>query len=232
MLGSAPATAALLNFDSPDLVGGLYGGGDTLSQNGYTLQAGDNHGGLSGAVGLIANGNDPTTCWWGGCPVNNTSLFYMGLNDGSVTVTRSSGLNFSLRGLDFSFVAPTGGQADVPHGQLQLTGNLANGSTINLALDFPAGDSDGNPLFDKAMLPDAFRNAELTSLKIGACAFDGLGGCILPPDGDPLMYTAQFAIDNLSLAEVPEPGSLALIGLGMGALLSRRRKSVASSNNA
>ena len=43
---------------------------------------------------------------------------------------------------------------------------------------------------------------------------------------------AQFAIDNLALAEVPEPGSLALIGLGMGALLARRRKSAPSSNNA
>lgn len=237
MLGSAPAMASLVNFDTLALSGGLYVGGDTLDNNGYTLQAIDNHGGTSGAVGLIANGNDPTSCWLGGCPTNNKSQFYLGLGDGSVTVTRTSGLNFSLRGLDYGFVAPVGGQPNASFGQLQLTGYLANGFTIDLALDFPGTDNNGDPLFDKALLTDAFRQAELKSLTIRACLFDSVGGCSIAADiSDPSIYQAQFAIDNLSLAEVPEPGSLALVGLGMGALLARRRKSASksasSSNNA
>lgn len=237
LLGSTPAMASLLNFDTPALSGGMYLGDDTFGHNGYTLQAIDNHAGTSGAVGLIANGNDPTTCWLGGCPTNDKSQFYLGLGDGSVTVTRTSGLNFSLRGLDYGFVAPVGGQPNFSYGQLQLTGLLANGSMIDLALDFPGTDSNGDPLFDKALLTDAFRQAELKSLTIRACLFDSIGGCSVAADiSDPSIYQAQFAIDNLSLAEVPEPGSLALVGLGMGALLARRRKSASqsdvSSNNA
>ncbi|MFL6633470.1 MAG: NF038120 family PEP-CTERM protein [Massilia sp.] len=232
LLGSATATAAVVNFESlsPD---GIYVDGDTLGEAGYTLQAVDNHGGTSGVVGLLLNGMDPTSCWLGGCPTNNTSHSYLGLNDGGVTIKKDDGGRFSLRSLDFGFVAPFGGLANFSYGQLQLSGTLANGGMVNYALNFPGTDSNGDPLFDSAALPAGFGYAELTGLTIRACLFDGNGGCTVAPDiSDPSIYQAQFAIDNLALAEVPEPGSLALIGLGMGALLARRRKSVVSSNNA
>jgi hypothetical protein len=230
LLGSATATAAVVNFESlsPD---GIYVDGDTLGEAGYTLQAVDNHGGTSGVVGLLLNGMDPTSCWLGGCPTNNTSHFFLGLNDGGVTVTKTDGGLFSLRSLDYGFVAPFGGLPNFSYGQLMLTGNLANGTTVGMSLDFPGMDASGNPLFDTATLPTAFGHTQLTGLTIRACLFDGNGGCTVAPDiSDPSIYQAQFAIDNLALAEVPEPGSLALIGLGMGAFLARRRKSAPSSN--
>ncbi|GAA5021125.1 hypothetical protein GCM10025794_07940 [Massilia kyonggiensis] len=231
LLGAAPAMASVVNFESlsPD---GIYMGGDTLGEAGYTLQAIDNHGNTSGIVGALMNGMDPTTCWLGGCPTNNTSHSYLGLNDGGVTITKDDGGRFSLRSIDFGFVAPTGGLANFSYGQLLLTGTFANGDTLGYALNFPGTDSSGNPLFGSATLPTAFGYSELTSLTIRACLFDGAGGCTVAPDiSDPSIYQAQFAIDNLGLAEVPEPGSLALIGLGMGAFLARRRKSAVSSNN-
>jgi hypothetical protein len=232
LLGSATATAAVVNFESlsPD---GIYVDGDTLGEAGYTLQAVDNHGGTSGVVGLLLNGMDPTSCWLGGCPTNNTSHSYLGLNDGGVTIKKDDGGRFSLRSIDFGFVAPFGGLPNFSYGRLQLTGTLANGGVVNYALDFPGLDNNGNPLFGSATLPAGFGYAELTGLTISACLFDGNGGCTVAPDiSDPSIYQAQFAIDNLALAEVPEPGSLALIGLGMGAFLARRRKSAPSSNNA
>jgi hypothetical protein len=231
LLGAAPAMASVVNFESlsPDAI---YVDGDTLGEAGYTLTAVDNHGGTSGPVGLLVNGMDPTSCWLGGCPTNNTSHSYLGLNDGGITIKKDDGGRFSLRKLDFGFVAPFGGLPNFSYGRLQLTGTYANGGTIGFALDFPGLDASGNPLFDTATLPAGFGYAELTSLTIRACLFDGIGGCTVAPDiSDPSIYQAQFAIDNLALAEVPEPGSLTLIGLGMGALLARRRKS-ASSNNA
>lgn len=232
LLGAAPAMATVVNFESLS-PSAIYVGGDMLGEAGYTLQALDNHDGLSGAVGVLANGMDPDTCWLGGCPTANTSHFYLGLNDGGVQFTRTDGKAFSLKSFDYSFVAPTGGLPDFSYGQLVVTGNLANGATVGLAFDFPGTDTSGNPVFDTATLPAAFGNTLLTGLSIRACLFDGNGGCTVAPDiSDPSIYQAQFAIDNLALAEVPEPGSLALIGLGMGALLARRRKSVVSSNNA
>jgi hypothetical protein len=223
--------ASVVNFESlsPDAI---YGDGETLSEAGYTLTAVDNHGGTSGAVGLLVNGMDPTSCWLGGCPTNNTSHSYLGLNDGGVTIKKDDGGKFSLRGLDFGFVAPFGGLPNFSYGQLLLTGTFGNGGTVGYALNFPGLDNSGNPLFDTATLPAGFGYAELTSLTIRACLFDGIGGCTVAADiNDPSIYQAQFAIDNLALAEVPEPGSLALIGLGMGAFLARRRKSAVSSNN-
>jgi hypothetical protein len=232
LLGTAPAMATVVNFESlaPDA---MVGGGDTLSEGGYTLQASDNHGGLSGAVGLLVNGMDPTSCWLGGCPTNNTCHFFLGLIDGGFTVAKDDGGLFSLRSFDFGFVAPTGGLANFSYGQLMVTGNLANGSTVGIAFDFPGTDGSGNPLFDTATLPTAFGYTQLTGLSIRACLFDGNGGCTVAQDwSDPSIYQAQFAIDNIALAEVPEPGSLALVGLGMSALLLRRRKAASPSTQA
>jgi len=232
LLGTAPAMATVVNFESlsPDAI---YGDGDTLLDAGYTLRAVDNHGGLSGAVGLVANGMDPTTCWLGGCPTNNTSHYYVGLNDGGVTIKKSDGTFFSLQSLDFGFVAPFGGLPNYSYGRLLLSGHLVNGGVIDTAFDFPGMDNSGNPLFDTAMPDAAFAGAALNGLTIRACLFDGTGGCSVAQDwSDPSIYQAQFAIDNINVTHVPEPGSLALLGLGFSTLALRRRKAAAPSTQA
>jgi len=229
---TAPATATVVNFESlsPDAI---YGDGDTLLDAGYMLRAVDNHAGLSGAVGLVANGMDPTTCWLGGCPTNNTSHYYVGLNDGGVTFEKNDGGLFRLQSLDYGFVAPFGGLPNFSYGRLMLSGKLANGGVIDTAFDFPGMDDSGNPLFDTATLGSAFASSALNSLTIRACLFDGIGGCTVAQDWyDPSIYQAQFAIDNVNLAAVPEPGSLALLGLGFSALALRRRKAGAPSTQA
>jgi hypothetical protein len=232
LLTAAPGMASIINFEDQDPW--VYNGGEVLMEAGYQLQVLDNHDPFVGQAGGIANGMDPTTCALGGCPSGNLSHFYVGANDGSVVLTRIELPTFMLKGLDYAFMAPLGGQLPgASYGQLQLSGAVFGGGTISSALDFPGIGSDGNPMFSAAALSQDFLNATLTSLTIRACVYDDGGSCINPQDGSPFQNQAQFAIDNLSLAEVPEPGSFALLGLGMGALtLIRRRKSTASSNNA
>lgn len=229
LLGSAPAAASVIDFETQ--MPWIYNGGETLEEAGYRLTIVDHHGDGTGLAAGVANGSDPTTCALGGCPSGNNSVFYVGVNDGGLLINRNWTLpTFQLRGFDFSFMAPLGGLAAGSYGQLQLTGTLAGGGTISTALDFPSMvDAQGNPMFGQASLASAFMNATLTGLSIRACINDG-NSCINPDDNSSFINQAQFGIDNIDLAEVPEPGSMALIGLGMGALALRRRKSAATVN--
>jgi hypothetical protein len=227
LLASAPAAAAIIDFESQ--LPTIYLPGETFEEAGFFLTAVDNHGG-SGIPGGLANGFDPTTCPLGGCPTGNNSLFYVGVNDGGLDITRNWVENtFMLRGFDFSFLAPVGDLDPGVYGQLQLSATTVGGATITTSLDFPAVGANGRPPFGAAALGSAFMNATLTSLNIRACLFDG-NACVNPGDDSLLINQAQFAIDNINLAEVPEPGSMALIGLGMGALALRRRKTTANNN--
>jgi hypothetical protein len=231
LMSATPAMAAVIDFES--IGPSIYGGTETLSENGYTMTVIDTPAAGpagTGLAGVVGNGSDPYLCAVAACPTGNGGNFYMGVNDGSLKVARGDHAAFQVSSIDYAFVAPVGGLPSYSYGQLTLLGTRADGGTIAVAYDFPVLDALGSSPFITNSLT-AFGNISLSSLVISSCMFDGSGGCHSPLAGSE--NQAQFAFDNLNVTAVtavPEPETYALMGLGLGlvGLLSRRRAKAAA----
>lgn len=217
LLGAVPAMADTITFDShgPD----IFAGGDTFDEAGYTMQVLDTAGGggFAGAIG------DASSCAVAACPAGNSSMYYLGMNDGGLNIHRTDASTFSLQGLDYAFVAPVGGLPNFNYGQLVLVGQLAGGGTVSSAFDFPLQNAGGSYLFGAVPLGAAFGHASLSELTVSACLFDGNGSCF-----NPAANQAQFAIDNVNVSAVPEPASYAMLMLGLGAVAFAARRRAAA----
>lgn len=227
LLGAAFASPAALAgaIDFEDSILTTIDGSQSLTSRGYRFTAEDSpiaqYYGATGAAGGVYSGAQG--CGDTPCPAGNASRFYVGVNDGSVTVTNTERPTFRIAGLDFGFLAPLPGLEDGIWGQLRLTGYLAGGGSIATALDFAGQNADGDFMFKNWMLDAAFSNTFLNSLNISACWYDGSGACVNSADS-PAMNYAQFAIDNLNV-NVPEPTAPALLMLGaLGMALTARRR--------
>ena len=234
LLAAAPASASMIDFDhidDPDQALAVFTGGEHFGQAGYTMTVLDSAASLGGGPsGMIANGSNEYTCDVSVCPSGNDSHYFLGLNDGGLTVQRDGAVKFfQLKALDYAFMAPIGGLQDFNYGQLSLTGTLKGGGTIHTQFDFPMQDPDGLYNFAPASLDPAFSNATLTGLTISACLFGNDNTCY-----NPAANQAQFGIDNLNVMAVPEPETYAMLLAGLAAMgaLSRRRTPSATKTNA
>lgn len=231
LMSAAPAMADVINFES--IGSATYNGTELFGENGYTMTvidtptAGPDGMGFAGGVG---NGSDPFLCSIAACPTGNGSYFYMGVNDGGLKVSRDDTHAFRLYSLDYAFLAPVGGLPSYSYGQLTVVGQTVGGGSVSASFDFPILDATGNSPFLTAGLNAAFGNTQFNNVVISSCLWDANGACVNPADNQ-----AQFTIDNLSLAPVPEPETYAMMGLGLAAigLVSRRRaKKQANAQNA
>ncbi|WP_229215529.1 NF038120 family PEP-CTERM protein [Duganella sp. CY15W] len=219
LMGAAPAMADTINFES--LAPTVFGGTEVFSEAGYNLTVIDTPvagPGGTGFAGVIINGLDPNSCDIAACPVGNSSHFYAGVNDGSLNLARGDNKAFTLQSLDYGFVAPVGGLASYSYGQLTVVGQKAGGGTVSASFDFPALVG-GNSPFVTASLASKFGNTLFSNVTISSCIFSG-NDCVNPAGNQ-----AQFALDNVILAAVPEPETYAMMGLGLAAigLVARRR---------
>jgi PEP-CTERM motif len=124
---------------------------------------------------------------------------YMGIDDvagdNPTTFSRTGGGAFALTSIDIAeWLA-----GDAYARQIQVTGNLFGGGTVS-ALLILDGIFDGiGPLAD-------------------------LSSVVLKGIGSPSFFGQDyFAIDNIGVEAVPEPGALSLVGLGFAYLFGRRR---------
>jgi hypothetical protein len=230
MLGSGPARADVIGFDT--MPASNYLSGTTLSEAGFNMKLIEGpvaaSFGYVGATGVIEDSSSPFGCDIAACPSNAQGNYLAVINDGAVELRRGDFLAFSIVGLDFSFLPLLAGLPNFNYGRLQLSGTKLDGTSVNIALDFPGQDGNGNFMFGPATLDAAFRATAFGALTINACAFDGDLNCVNSLD-NPAFNQAQFAIDNIDVRVLPEPSSYLLMGLGLGALAlgARRRRPAA-----
>jgi hypothetical protein len=220
LLCAAPAMASPVTFQS--FAPATYESPTTLIADNVNLQLLDSPFGAS--QGMIVDADNPFSCDLLACPSGGQGNYLAIFNDGGVNISLGGDLHFRLTGLDFAFIAPLPGQPDFNYGQLQLAGMLADGSVLMTSLDFPGQDANGNFMFSSALLDASFRSSIFTGLTINACIFNADLACVNSLE-NPAFFQAQFALDNLDLAAVPEPASFLLVGLGLGALALTRRRS-------
>lgn len=210
------ASAGLLTFD--DLAPTIYAGGDLVSQTDVSATV---LGDPAGFAGALANGADPFSCSVTACPGGNASNYFAGLNDGGLNLS-AGGRFVSLKSLDFSFVGPMPITGLANFGQLVVEGLGLDGNTVVESREFGAADANGEFSFASWDLSAGFASTWFSGVNVYACLYTANGDCVNPAGNQ-----AQFAVDNLAYA-VPEPSSIALVGLSLAGLaaLRRRRSSI------
>ncbi|XAL99793.1 PEP-CTERM sorting domain-containing protein [Phycisphaeraceae bacterium D3-23] len=226
--GSAAADTIAINFQG-DAYGNEFGravsqtafgvaAGDWVSDATHTAGVGD--GGTSGlthsAVTFSWTFNND---WAQGAAFNTTGatgedeVYFGYLDDGG------NGADITISGLT-TWLAATGDAS------YEVTLIMSTGQSTGAALlDTPLLDSDGGSslgTFVMGGLESGHSHATGAGLQ-GFGTISGLTGDTLFVDGQARAGSARGSIAGIIVSSVPEPGSLALLGLGGLAVLRRRR---------
>jgi hypothetical protein len=214
-LSAAPAAqAGVLDFDAP-FDGAFLFSGDVIQMGNYYVEA-------LGTGGFAGNIDTNEACSSGQqCPLNNTTKYYTGYDDNYMVFGMLDGSAFSLASLDASFIGSGAGSYPSIAGYLYITGFDAVGVVAETFLPL-AGPTTAGFAFANFDLSGFGDGALFTDVRIASYACDSAGNC------DRTGNLANFAVDNIvtiNASDVPEPGTFALVGLGLLGLraCSRRR---------
>jgi hypothetical protein len=229
MLGAAfgampAAQASVIDFEGDDLpllVGHL----ESFSTAGVLLTgySVDDAAYPGDSVGMIADGSDPGVCANLACPTNNSSHYYMGLNDGALFIDpgtvggtfKFSSFNASFIGADASAVYPA------VAGLVRVQGFYGDQTIYE---DFALVGGAGGVQFQSYTTSTAFSSIAFDEVAIFGFTCDSAGSCSAFSTNK-----GQFGIDNINIglaSAVPEPSAYLMMMLGLAGVgaAARRRK--------
>lgn len=191
--------------------------GTGLTMGKYYIEA------AGGGFGLIGNTADTCTSDIA-CPANNATTYYMSAADGYTFLQMDDGSAFKLGSIDASFLGFNGlSYPSGVAGLLRVTAFNTVGQVAEMFLNLsgPVNGAFNFATYDLSAFNgvSGYNTIRLVSY---ACPV-GSTTC------DRSTNQAQFALDNVAF--VPEPGSFALLGLGLfgiGAVARRRNAATAA----
>lgn len=157
------------------------------------------------------------------CPPNRYGTYYAALDDTYLYITPDDGaVRVQVKSFDASFIGTTNTPLSSYPGTpalVRIQGFLNNGRSVSEVYALTGANSTGFD-FGHFQTSASFSNNLFTAVAIFALACDGDNCTAFSTD------RGQFGIDNIQLTDVPEPASLAIVGLGLfGLSAARRRKS-------
>jgi len=223
---AAPAQAAVINFESGYATS--VAAGDVYVESGYQLYFGDRDQVSTGtAVGSVVDATDTWACPNTSCPTNGDGLYYAATNSSFVWLSAENGSAFQIKSLDASFLGAGVTLSGFPilSGYLRMQAFRAD-STYEL-IDLPLyGPESTGFEFANYALNEPWASMDFVEVAMFGFACNTAGSCSRLNTNE-----AQFAIDNIvleeALAAVPEPGTVAIFGIGlMGLIAGARRRNV------
>lgn len=218
---AAPAHAGVITFDG-DYVGAI-GGGDLWEEAGYGVgfYANVPDGGVGTLVGQVIDGNDSSCDAQSmACPANTSGAYYGALNDSYLDIMYTAGAGFKLKSFDASFIggSPTLSSYPNPPGLIRIQAFTATGSYLTQDFWLNGPTPTGFKLNHFTTTGTFAKTTFVEALVFGySCNTSGNCSAFSTDKG-------QFAIDNITSTDVPEPATAAIIGLGLLGLGAARRR--------
>lgn len=218
---AAPAHAGVIDFEG---YVGPVGGGEVWQQSGYDVgfYANLEGFGIGYLVGAFMNNDlDPEGCVGMACPVGHSGTYYAALNDGYLDITSSTfGNAFKVKSFDASFIGSSPVLSSYPaiSGLLRIQGWRADGTSTyqDYLLN---GPTSAGFTFGHFNTKDGFSETAFVEAAIFGFVCNAQGNCSAFSTNQ-----GQFGIDNIVLADVPEPSTSLIFGLGLAGLMAAARR--------